>query len=82
MDESCATFVYAYCQSDTTEILSSTTTFSLYLILIFAGSRGNLEELHSLFAGEESFDKFTDDIVKQFMKEEELRAHHQVQYLP
>ena len=37
-----------------------------------------MEELHSLFAGEESFDKFTDDIVKQFMKEEELRAHHQV----
>ena len=27
---------------------------------------------------EESFDKFTDDIVKQFMKEEELRAQHQV----
>lgn len=32
----------------------------------------------SLFAGEEGFDKFTEDMVRQFMKEEEVRAQHQV----
>ena len=46
----------------------------------FVGSRGHLEDLHSLFE-KESFDKFTDGIVQQFMKEEELRAHHQVWFL-
>ncbi|KAH3795328.1 hypothetical protein DPMN_148878 [Dreissena polymorpha] len=34
-------------------------------------------DFHSLFAGEEGFDKFTEEMVRQFMKEEELRAHHQ-----
>ena len=38
-----------------------------------------MEDLHSLFE-KESFDKFTDGIVQQFMKEEELRAHHQVSF--
>lgn len=38
-------------------------------------------DLHSLFAGEEGFDKFTEEMVRQFMKEEELRAHHQVSAL-
>ncbi|XP_052223990.1 centrosome-associated protein 350-like [Dreissena polymorpha] len=38
-------------------------------------------DFHSLFAGEEGFDKFTEEMVRQFMKEEELRAHHQASLL-
>ncbi|WAR30810.1 CE350-like protein [Mya arenaria] len=34
-------------------------------------SSTHLKDLHSLFAGEEGFDKFTEEMVKQFMKEEE-----------
>ncbi|KAK3594699.1 hypothetical protein CHS0354_001651 [Potamilus streckersoni] len=33
--------------------------------------------IDDLFHSEESFEKFTEDMVKQFMKEEELRAQHQ-----
>lgn len=29
---------------------------------------------------EDSFSKFTVDMVKQYMREEEIRAHHQVRY--
>ncbi|XP_052789216.1 centrosome-associated protein 350-like isoform X3 [Mya arenaria] len=44
-------------------------------------SSTHLKDLHSLFAGEEGFDKFTEEMVKQFMKEEEVRAQHQASLL-
>jgi len=43
-----------------------------------SASSTHLKELHTLFAGEEELDKFTEEMVKQFMKEEEVRAQHQV----
>ncbi|XP_021341745.1 centrosome-associated protein 350-like isoform X1 [Mizuhopecten yessoensis] len=39
--------------------------------------RMTLNDLSSFFTGEESFNKFTEDMVRQFMREEELRAQHQ-----
>ena len=36
-------------------------------------------DLSSLFVGEENFSKFTAEMVRQIMKEEEYRAQHQVQ---
>ncbi|XP_060076852.1 centrosome-associated protein 350-like [Ylistrum balloti] len=39
--------------------------------------RMSLDDLSSFFTGEESFNKFTEEMVRQFMREEELRAQHQ-----
>ena len=52
------------------ELLSCTTCWNLFPCTSASSA--------SIFAGEEGFDKFTEDMVKQFMKEEEVRAQHQV----
>lgn len=43
--------------------------------------RMSLDDLSSFFTGEESFNKFTEEMVRQFMREEELRAQHQAALL-
>lgn len=40
--------------------------------------RLSVDDLGSYILGEDSFNKFTEEMVKQFMKEEEMRAQHQV----
>ena len=40
--------------------------------------RVSVDDLGSYVLGEDSFNKFTEEMVKQFMKEEEMRAQHQV----
>nr|XP_022322743.1 centrosome-associated protein 350-like [Crassostrea virginica] len=45
-----------------------------------ATPRYSMDDLGS-FIGEDSFNKFTEEMVKQFMREEELRAQHQASLL-
>lgn len=40
-----------------------------------------LGDLTSMFVGEDSFNRFTADMVRQIMREEELRAQHQAALL-
>lgn len=49
----------------------------LPLLTAPATPRYSMDDLGS-FIGEDSFNKFTEEMVKQFMREEELRAQHQV----
>lgn len=51
-----------------------------YLLLTASSTRLLDHDIHTLFK-EGSFDKFTEDMVRQFMKEEALQAQHQVEYL-
>ncbi|XP_052092556.1 centrosome-associated protein 350-like isoform X2 [Mytilus californianus] len=43
--------------------------------------RISVDDLGSYVLGEDSFNKFTEEMVKQFMKEEEMRAQHQTSLL-
>ncbi|XP_046543377.1 LOW QUALITY PROTEIN: centrosome-associated protein 350-like [Haliotis rubra] len=47
----------------------------------FYGSRLAIGDLTSLFVGEDNFSKFTAEMVRQIMREEELRAQHQAALL-
>lgn len=51
---------------------------SVYIVTVASIPRMSLDDLSSFFTGEESFNKFTEEMVRQFMREEELRAQHQV----
>ncbi|XP_055897249.1 centrosome-associated protein 350-like isoform X3 [Biomphalaria glabrata] len=51
------------------------------LVSADASTSHALNDLSSLFAGEDSFSKFTAEMVRQIMKEEEYRAQHQAALL-
>lgn len=51
----------------------------LFALIIASSTRMLDQDIHTLFK-EGSFDKFTDDMVRQFMKEEALQAQHQVKW--